>query len=298
MAYAKMNHPSVSPTSRITFEAEPFHYAVPDQELLDDLAGVAELLKAKTIFAQQYQKHGRFSTMTFRTRFGSWNAALEAAKLLPSAPRQVEDESILQDINHVAAKLGVRELHRGDYFREGRYGSTTISRRFGSWTNAVLAAGLTAAPRARRNASNLELFDNFESLWRSLGRQPRGRDVARPHSLYDVGLYKRRFGSFRKGLAAFLTHQQNAGKFIAAQLPMENPFRHKTHREVRAQLRLKVFHRDHFRCRLCGRSPATDPTVQLQVDHVKPWSLGGETVLENLQTLCETCNAGKSNTVL
>ncbi len=31
------------------------------------------------------------------------------------------------------------------------------------------------------------------------------------------------------------------------------------------------------------------------IDHIKPWSKGGETVLENLQTLCATCNLGKSN---
>ena len=35
--------------------------------------------------------------------------------------------------------------------------------------------------------------------------------------------------------------------------------------------------------------------VELHVDHIKPWSKGGETVLENLQTLCATCNLGKSN---
>jgi 5-methylcytosine-specific restriction endonuclease McrA len=33
----------------------------------------------------------------------------------------------------------------------------------------------------------------------------------------------------------------------------------------------------------------------LHVDHIKPWSLGGLTVDENLQTLCEPCNLGKSN---
>ena len=31
------------------------------------------------------------------------------------------------------------------------------------------------------------------------------------------------------------------------------------------------------------------------MDHVVPWSLGGETVIENLQVLCEQCNVGKSN---
>jgi len=35
--------------------------------------------------------------------------------------------------------------------------------------------------------------------------------------------------------------------------------------------------------------------VCLHVDHVKPWGKGGETVLENLQILCDVCNIGKSD---
>jgi 5-methylcytosine-specific restriction endonuclease McrA len=33
--------------------------------------------------------------------------------------------------------------------------------------------------------------------------------------------------------------------------------------------------------------------VELHVDHVTPWSKGGETTLANLQTLCNKCNLGK-----
>ena len=33
----------------------------------------------------------------------------------------------------------------------------------------------------------------------------------------------------------------------------------------------------------------------LHVDHVVPWSKGGETVLDNLQVLCHVCNIGKSD---
>ncbi|MBA3804703.1 MAG: HNH endonuclease, partial [Acidobacteria bacterium] len=35
--------------------------------------------------------------------------------------------------------------------------------------------------------------------------------------------------------------------------------------------------------------------VALHVDHIRPWSKDGETLLENLQTLCSECNLGKSN---
>ncbi|RKX24889.1 MAG: hypothetical protein DRP45_07160 [Candidatus Zixiibacteriota bacterium] len=33
----------------------------------------------------------------------------------------------------------------------------------------------------------------------------------------------------------------------------------------------------------------------MEVDHKIPWSKGGETIEENLQTLCSECNQGKSN---
>jgi 5-methylcytosine-specific restriction endonuclease McrA len=44
---------------------------------------------------------------------------------------------------------------------------------------------------------------------------------------------------------------------------------------------------------MCGASPAKDPDTVLHVDHIKPYSKGGETLAENLQTLCIKCNIGK-----
>lgn len=72
-------------------------------------------------------------------------------------------------------------------------------------------------------------------------------------------------------------------------------FIHKTSRDINLRLRFKVFLRDHFKCYACGASPAKDPAVVLHVDHIVPWSKGGETVLDNLQTLCSRCNLGKSD---
>jgi len=66
-------------------------------------------------------------------------------------------------------------------------------------------------------------------------------------------------------------------------------------RQVPLSLRYKVLKRDDFRCVKCGRSPAMEPGLQLHVDHVTPWSEGGDTVLDNLQCLCAECNLGKSN---
>lgn len=46
------------------------------------------------------------------------------------------------------------------------------------------------------------------------------------------------------------------------------------------------------RCAQCGRTPLEDQ-VKLVVDHKVPQSWGGDNDPENLQPLCEDCNAGK-----
>lgn len=74
--------------------------------------------------------------------------------------------------------------------------------------------------------------------------------------------------------------------------------RRKTVRDIDLRLRFKVMHRDNFKCCKCGASPAKGPSVELHVDHIIPWSKGGETVIENLQTLCSKCNLGKSDLIL
>ncbi len=65
--------------------------------------------------------------------------------------------------------------------------------------------------------------------------------------------------------------------------------------KVTPKLRYQVFERDHFRCVRCGASAADG--AKLHVDHIVPVSRGGQTVMSNLQTLCETCNLGKGDSV-
>lgn len=76
---------------------------------------------------------------------------------------------------------------------------------------------------------------------------------------------------------------------------MSAPKRHKTSRNISDRLRYLVLKRDNYTCRACGASPAKDIAVELHVDHIIPWSKGGETTLDNLQTLCSKCNLGKSD---
>jgi len=65
--------------------------------------------------------------------------------------------------------------------------------------------------------------------------------------------------------------------------------------KIKLGLRYKVLVRDKFKCVLCGSSPAANPGCNLHVDHITPWCRGGKTVLQNLRTLCQSCNLGKGD---
>ena len=62
---------------------------------------------------------------------------------------------------------------------------------------------------------------------------------------------------------------------------------------ISEKLRYQVLHRDNSKCNRCGATP--DDGVKLQIDHKVPVEWGGDTVLDNLWTLCEVCNRGKKH---
>ncbi len=203
----------------------------------------------------------------------------------------VSDTEILADLKFVASKRDAMTVGQLHYRQDGRYDDTTVIHHFGSWNRALLAAGLTISNEI--NISDERLFENILTLWLHFGRQPRRGELARAPSLISQSPYKRRFGSWTAALEAFVTYANASGSEDTPSLETVET-RHSTTRDPSIRLRWKVLQRDRFTCRGCGASPALNPGVELHVDHIKPWSEGGETTLENLQALCSTCNLGKS----
>lgn len=211
--------------------------------------------------------------------------------------RNTPDDELIADLKRVANELQ-KSPTLDEYNERGSYHSTTLTRRFGGWFKALEIAGL-GKTRSPLNISEEELFQNLEEVWIKLGRQPRYQEFQKPLSKYSAGTYENRFGSWRNALekfVAYINHEENSSSEEAIkQLKVEPTTKHKTKRTVNWRLRFVVMKRDNFKCRNCGRSPATDPNIVLHVDHIKAWANGGETVLENLQTLCSICNIGKSD---
>ena len=130
-------------------------------------------------------------------------------------------------------------------------------------------------------------------------------------SVISSSAYESRFGKYRKALEAFVAkmNQDNdesnlkqpsvsiieePKEVIREEIKRRSVLTEDKH-EIKLGLRYKVLSRDKFKCVRCGASPATDHSCCLRIDHKIPFSKGGKTVLENLQTLCENCNIGKGN---
>lgn len=312
------------------FELTAFHRDLSDEELLQDILRVRTIYGKETLTREEYKKHGKFGHNTFLRHFGGWNEALKLCGITANAQQcagaqgghnyaQVTDEQLLDDLKRVANILCKTTFSSGEYKKHGEWSIYTYFRRFGTWNNALENAGLIPYQQiSGRKIATEELFKEIGRIWVKLGRQPTSTDVKNGLSNFSMNTFSRRFGSWRKALVAFVNYvnddnnnqpdEVDRSKFSGSSVRSKSNVKsksnvthqlefhkHKTQREPNLRLRFKVLERDHFRCCICGASPAKDSSVELEVDHIKPWSKGGETVLDNLQTLCKRCNSGKSD---
>lgn len=218
--------------------------------------------------------------------------------------RGASDEELLEEIRRCAKVINRDTITIAEYEEVGKTHSSTIQRRFKSWSKALNLAGLKPS-RSKIGITDDELLKNIEQLWINLGRQPRYSEVKIPASQYSAGTYENRFGSWNNALKVFVEWvnsekqeiiEANDSQAFDENNNFETPQnKRRTKREISERQRFRILVRDGFRCLACGASPLITPGVELHVDHIIPWSKGGETVDENLQTKCKQCNLGKGN---
>lgn len=88
-------------------------------------------------------------------------------------------------------------------------------------------------------------------------------------------------------IPGFEKHQHVNPRETESDLPDPSGYRDTGPKKVGKTLREAVFERDGHKCLRCGSDES------LQVDHILPQSCGGPHILENLRTLCRSCNAAR-----
>lgn len=319
----------------IKYELEPDIKNITNDQLIADLIQVASQLKTDSLTQKEYKKHGKYGATIFWYRFDGWSKALAKAGLKNGKSRTkilIKDTELIADLQRVSFELKNDSIGRDEYNQYGKYHSATLEDRFGSWIKAKEKAGLKR--KEHPSISDDEYFNNLEELWIKLGRQPHFSDLKIPFSKYSGSAYVANFGTWRKSLEQFIEYINNEEEATSevenpiiikeVMFPQANIIEHPVEelspgdanktpsakrpkssqkpintrqpkREVSLRLRFRVMRRDNFKCTECGRSPATDPSIILHIDHIKPWSKGGESTFENLRTLCSYCNIGKGN---
>ncbi len=204
------------------------------------------------------------------------------------------DEQLLDDLRRVARELGAESVTMAEYRERGKYTDNTVARRFKTWNGALRAAGLRVTKRY--DVPDEELFRNLAAVWNTLGRQPHREEMRKPLSEFNGYTYEYRFNGWGNALRSFVAAMNAAGDgSTGAKGPIPSPPRRSSPQAPGWRVRFLVMRRDRFRCCACGMSPSTHPETRLVIDHIVPRSKGGTTAMENLHTLCEPCNGGKSD---
>jgi|SRR5712671_5437311 len=101
--------------------------------------------------------------------------------------RNISDDELVADLVRVSLELSKKQITFRDYNRLGKYHSSTVAIRFGSWHEALKKAGLEKT--IDRNIPTEDLFRNIVEVWTKLGRQPKTRDLSGGVSKFSSSTY-------------------------------------------------------------------------------------------------------------
>lgn len=146
------------------------------------------------------------SAQTYIHRFGSWTAALEKAGLAPTDNNLYTEEELIKYLQTLGKKLG-RTPTLQDVRAVGRPTAATFMYRFGSWQNALKAAGFETCRQGRRRALNRQaLISQFRKLSEELGYPPGPAEVesarAAGRDIPSCRTFYRYFGTWERLLVA------------------------------------------------------------------------------------------------
>ncbi|MCX5819422.1 MAG: HNH endonuclease [Deltaproteobacteria bacterium] len=251
--------------------------AISNEDILAKIREIATQIVKPSLSGADIQAHSEINQGLLASRFGSVSKALKLAGIAQVLHgRRHTEKEVFENLLGVWTHFGRSPTHSEMDKPPSTVGSNTYIKRYGGWRNAL---------KAFVERANSEIDgDPALGLEQDPSKVVNRADLTESPTTCNIGPSRGR--------------AQSANQIAAnprVTIPAPTNIKPENRRDPSIGLRFKVLQRDKFRCLLCGRSPVTELGCELHVDHIVPFSKGGKTTLENLQTLCSQCNVGKSN---
>ena len=180
------------------FESRANGVRIPKQKLctaLEELANDLDQPPKST----DMNSIGPYAGSTYLNRFGSWEKACEAAGVKAPEESGVSEEELISALQSLGDTLDKTPLAK-DMDEHGNFSAISYWKEFGSWKEALDAAGFEARSIESVNKLNREdLIDELKSLASDVDRTPTTTDMQK-HGAYSPGTYINRFGSWEKAI--------------------------------------------------------------------------------------------------
>lgn len=222
---------------------------------------------------------------------------------------------IIDELIKVAEIYEYKQFTSKEFLESASMGHQTVFREFGTWDAAMNCLADTlkqkgivlqqrTKPKRKDAYTQKQLFDEMQRIWSELGHRPSKMEWEQANPKINYNTISKHFNGWTNACLKFIEYVTGESVVDNPVVPLnmvnqvtEIKYAPKNSRSIPLGLRLKVLARDNFCCVYCGKSPSTDFGTKLHIDHITPFSKGGKTTQENLQTLCFECNLGKSNSL-
>ena len=169
-----------------------------DDDLLDVLRTLSKEFGRPPPHAELDEREALPSSTTYERRFGSWNAALEAAGLDTRSrdrSRRYTDAELIDQLQTFVDERDRLPPWRALQEDTDMPSANIYKKRFGSWNAALEVAGYDPSEQTARY-TDAELLETLAELAEEFDRTPKIADLNDIESLPSSGTYYQRFGSW------------------------------------------------------------------------------------------------------
>ena len=267
------------------------------EEVQAELRRLADV-SGRTPTVEMMREKGAYSPPCVKSRFDSWSEALRSIGHTPNFRDDISAADLITDINTIGEALG-RPPTAGEHRDRGEYAVKHMQNTFGSWNEALKAAGYE--PRVEKGISKARLIQQIHTVVEQLGRVPTDAEIDE-YGQFSVQCYYRRWDGWKAAVRDAGYEPVGSPSGARNCNWKENPAHEwRDYGENWSAQRMKAPGRDDFVCQTpgCERSQADHQAefeTGLHVHHIRPlssFSDTGENVnferanrLENLVTVC------------